>query len=180
MDEGERVLPEHFWGGNWRFVSWFAARAGQCGRAAGRPREGRSCPIHGAQPGFGPGAHLPAAGALPGQEAPAGQVGLLGKAWPCPVPLELASLVTKAIDKLPKPQQAAGSLSAHCAEWETEAQSGAVICSWVLRKVEREADATQPRSLTGSAWHWTPQPRASGLGEGARAALRAPSLCGPG
>lgn len=33
-----------------------------------------------------------------------GQVGLPGKAWPRSVSLELVSLVTRAIDKLPKPQ----------------------------------------------------------------------------
>lgn len=141
---------------------------------------GRSCHTHRAPPGLGAGAHVPAAGALPGQEVPVGRVGLLGKACPCSPSLELASLVTRARDKLPKPQQVAVTLSAHCTEWETEAQSGAVICSWVLQKVKTEADVAQPHSLAGSAWQWTPRPRASGLGEGARAALRAPSLCRPG
>lgn len=86
---------------------------------------GRSCHTHRAPPGLGAGAHVPAAGALPGQEVPVGRVGLLGKACPCSPSLELASLVTRARDKLPKPQQVAVTLSAHCTEWETEAQSGA-------------------------------------------------------
>lgn len=37
-------FPEHVWGGNWRFASWFAARDGQGGRAAGRPRAQLSHP----------------------------------------------------------------------------------------------------------------------------------------
>lgn len=76
--------------------------------------------------------------------------------------------------------QAPVFLSAHCTEWETEAQSGAVICSWVLQKVKMEADVTQPRSLTGSAWQWMP-PSALGLGVGggSESCTQGPQLAWP-
>lgn len=68
---------------------------------------------------------------------------------------------------------AAAPHSAHCPERETEARSGAVICSWVTQKV---AAVTRPHSLTDSLLGG-PGTQVWGRGEeGNRAGLGEPQL----